>query len=212
MLVIVSAFSGLQITDCINNERKLKMFIVITGLDGSGTSTIAKKLHEMDEGSYLFHTPDEIYADREKIDLKVRKVSQMAHYLYYLSSVAYMSDYIKKNIDYKNNNVYCVRYLIDTVVSHRAAGLEVDLEYDKYDILKPDMTIFVSLEETTRQERINKRGKSLLDKVLDEDSIRNTFLKEFSNLAQESIVFDNGTENVDERLLHLYRTQICRGK
>lgn len=188
------------------------MFIVITGLDGSGTSTIAKKLHEVDEGSYLFHTPSEIYADREEIDLKVRKISQMAHYLYYLSSVSYMSDYIKKNIDYKNNNIYCVRYLIDTVVSHRVAGLDVDLDYEKYNILKPDMTIFVSLDETIRQERISKRGKSLLDKILDTDTVRNAFLREFSNLAQESIVFDNGTENVEERLLHLYKTHICRGK
>ena len=188
------------------------MFIVVTGLDGSGTSTIAKKLHEMDKGSYLFHTPNEIYSNRDKIDLKVREVSQMAHYLYYLSSVAYMSDYIKKNIDYKNNNVYCVRYLIDTIVSHRVAGLDVSLDYEKYDILKPDMTIFVSLDETIRQERITKRGKSLLDEVLDEEDVRITFLKEFSNLAQESIVFDNGIGNVEERLLHLYKTQIGRGK
>lgn len=186
------------------------MFIVITGLDGSGTSSIAKKLHEMDQGSYLFHTPDEVYSGRDKIDMNVREISQTAHYLYYLSSVVYMSDYIKRNIDYKTHNVYCVRYLIDTVVSHRVAGLDVGLEYEQYGILKPDKTIFVSLDECIRQDRISKRGKSLLDKVLDEESIRGAFLKEFSRLAQDSIVFDNGMEDVDERLAQLFRTQIGR--
>ena len=29
------------------------MFIVITGLDGSGTSTVGKELHKIDDESYL---------------------------------------------------------------------------------------------------------------------------------------------------------------
>lgn len=196
-----------KIVYCIKGEE---MFIVVTGLDGSGTSTIAEKLYQMDEEAYLFHTPSEIYSDREKIDASVREISQTAHYLYYLSSVVYISDYIKKNIDYKRHNVYCVRYLIDTVVSHRVAGLDVGLEYDKYDILKPDLTIFVSLDEEIRQDRINKRGKSLLDKVLDEELIINKFVKEFSDLAKDSIVFDNGIDRVDERILELYTKYVRR--
>ena len=75
------------------------MFIVITGLDGSGTSTIATKLHNLDKGSILLHTPSTEYKSREVIDTSVYETSTMAHYLYYLSSVAYISDYIKKNID-----------------------------------------------------------------------------------------------------------------
>ena len=43
------------------------MLIVITGLDGSGTSTIAEKLHKMDEGSYLLHMPSEVYRDRRRL-------------------------------------------------------------------------------------------------------------------------------------------------
>ncbi len=75
------------------------MFIVITGLDGSGTSTIAEKLHKTDTGSYLFHTPGEIFSGRKVIDKEAREVAQNAHYLYYLSSVVCLSDYIKKYID-----------------------------------------------------------------------------------------------------------------
>ena len=180
------------------------MFIVITGLDGSGTSTIANKLHKMDKGSYLFHTPSSIYTDRVNIDKDVRNTSQIAHYLYYLSSVAYLSDYIKKNIDYKKNNVYCVRYLIDTVISHRVAGLDVSLDYSQYNILKPQLTIFISLQEKIRQERINKRGKSELDKVLDKEDTRKAFLNEFSNFSNEFISFNNDLDEVDEKLMHFY--------
>lgn len=184
------------------------MLIVITGLDGSGTSTIAEKLHKMDEGSYLLHTPSEVYRDRSSIDRGVRDISPKAHYLYYLSSVVYMSDYIKRNIDYQNHNVYCVRYLIDTIVSHRVSGLDVDLDYKQYDILEPEITIFVKLDENIRQERITDRGKSELDKVLDDKHIRDRFLQEFSSFSEKMILFDNGEQNIDDKVRNLFLSSI----
>lgn len=167
------------------------MFIVITGLDGSGTSSVAEKLHEMDSGSELLKTPSKEFV-RELIDTDVYPISSMAHYLFYLSSTVYMSDYIKKTFNYSSKNIYCVRYLIDTVVSHRVAGLQVDLDYGKYSILKPDMTIFVHLDEKIRQDRITKRGKSDLDKVLDDDRKREKFLTEYKKLLDNFHIFDNG--------------------
>lgn len=189
------------------------MLIIITGLDGSGTSTIAERLHKLDQGSFLFHTPSKEFSDRSLIDTNVRDTSQLAHYYYYLSSVIFMSDYIKKNIDFKTQNVYCVRYLIDTVVSHQAAGLDVSLDYDAYGILKPDMTIFVSLDENIRQERISKRGKSHLDEVLDIPTTRNKFLECFSNLLSPSntIYFNNSGNDIDKRVMKIYDT-ILGGK
>lgn len=183
------------------------MFIVITGLDGSGTSTIGQKLHELDEGSILVRTPSIEYSGRDKIDQIVRNTSQVAHYFYYLSSVIYMSDYIKSNFDYKANNVYCVRYLIDTVVSHRVAGLNIKLDYNSLNILKPDKTIFVSLDEATRQQRITERGKSFLDKVLDDDEKRQSFLQQFKILLEEkdTIYFNNDNLNVNENVFELYK-------
>ena len=103
--------------------------IVITGLDGSGTTTLARNLHELDKGSHLLRTPDFPFDQgRELIDSLVREKSQPAHYLYYLSSVIHASARIEEML--KTGNVYCVRYLIDTVVSHRVAGLDVDMIYN----------------------------------------------------------------------------------
>ena len=87
------------------------MLIVITGLDGSGTSSIARKLHEMDKGSYLLRTPSPSYKDRAKMDKLLHDSSPVAHMMYYLSSDIYASDVIKNNIDYKNHNVYLVRFI-----------------------------------------------------------------------------------------------------
>lgn len=189
----------------------MTMFIVITGLDGSGTSTVARELNKIDNGSVLLKTPSIEFSGRDRIDTEVRETSQLAHYLFYLSSVIYMSDKIKKSYDYKNKNVYCVRYLIDTIVSHQVAGLDVDLDYSSYSILKPDLTIFVSLDESVREQRISERGKSTLDKLLDDSKTRNSFLERFNDLLdkERTIFFDNTNKNIESNILKLY-DQILR--
>ena len=192
------------------------MFIVITGLDGSGTSSVAELLHSMDKNSIITWTPSFEYSNREQVDNSVREVSQMAHYLYYLSSVVYESDKIKREGNYKENNVYCVRYLIDTVVSHSVAGLDVKLNYETYDILKPDLTIFVKLNEEIRQKRITERGKSILDKVLDDSKKREQFNKKFDYfLSLENgpiIVFNNNSTDIQKSVKELFETIKERGR
>lgn len=192
------------------------MFIVITGLDGSGTSSVAELLHSMDKNSIITRTPSFEYSNREQVDDSVREVSQMAHYLYYLSSVVYESDKIKSEGNYKENNVYCVRYLIDTVVSHSVAGLDVKLDYETYDILKPDLTIFVKLNEEIRQKRITERGKSILDKVLDDSKKREQFNKKFDYfLSLENgpiIVFNNDSTDIQKSVKELFETIKERGR
>lgn len=182
------------------------MFIVITGLDGSGTSTIAKELSKKDQNSILLKTPSAEYSDRDLIDKNIRPYSRTAHFLYYLSSTVYMSDYIKENFDYKNNNIYCVRYLIDTVVSNRVGGVDVDLNYNIYgnELLQPDVTIFVSLDEKVRQTRITNRGKSILDKVLDDDETRNKFLEQFKILLPADTIFVDNSLPLEENIEAIY--------
>ena len=178
------------------------MFVVITGLDGSGTSTLANKIHEIDKESYVLKTPSYEFSDRDSIDKSIKPVSSVAHMLYYLSSTVYMSDYIKKNFDISRENVYLVRYLIDTVVSNRVAGIPIELDYNIYgnNLLIPDATLFITLDEQIRQSRITERGKSVLDKVLDDEIIRQKFLMEFKkNLDSETTLYiSNDGTNISE--------------
>lgn len=177
------------------------MFIVITGLDGTGTSSIAEGLNKIDKGSALVRTPSYEYSDRQSIDENVKRISPVAHCLYYLSSVVFMSDKIKQQFDYKDNNVYCVRYLIDTVVSNSTAGVDIDYGYKvlNNELLKPDLTIFVYCDEQIRQSRINGRGKDTLDTILDNDDIRQKFLSKFDTLLdRDKTIFVNNNRKLDE--------------
>lgn len=185
------------------------MFIVVTGLDGSGTSTIAEGLHKVDNNSMLFKTPSLEFSDRDKIDELVRLESPTAHMLYYLSSTVYMSDYIKNHCDIEKNNIYVVRYLIDTVVSNRVAGININLDYNIYDhnILVPDLTLFIYANEDIRQNRINSRGKSTLDKVLDDSDKRKQFLLEYKKLLTENTLYvDNSSEDLKSIIDSTYKS------
>ena len=163
------------------------MFVVFTGLDGSGTSTLAQAVAG---NSLLISTPGPCYGERNSIDGQVRAISPLAHYYYYLSSVVFASDTIRQH----GGDAFCVRYAIDTVVSHQVMGLNVDLEsvYETTGILKPDYTFFIYTEESTRQNRLSARNyKSELDCVLDDASVREKFLKSFSKYENQFIRIDN---------------------
>lgn len=184
------------------------MLIVITGLDGSGTSTVGKELHKIDDGSYLLKMPSKEYTGREIIDTEVRHESCVANMLYYLSSDVYMSDYIRNNLDYKNKNVYLVRYLIDTVVSNRVAGIDMKMDYTIYgnELLVPDLTLFVYADEQTRQSRITSRGKTELDAVLDDDEKRQMFLTEFKQCLPENTIYvNNSSSDLKETINKIYQ-------
>jgi len=176
--------------------------VVITGLDGSGTSSLAEELCQRDPNGILLKTPGGVFGEvRESFDGDIRITSPSAHFLYYLASVAYASDQIK--ILLKKHNVYCVRYLIDTVISHRVLGLNVELKYEGmgYSIHKPDMTIFVNIAEHVRQNRITIRGKSGLDKVLDDENTRTQFLMEFNRYADQFHLVDNSANDLQDAVL-----------
>ncbi len=124
--------------------------IVLTGLDGSGTSTVAEQLHMEDKGSTKLKSPPFPFStNRNEIDEKVYEVSPAAHYLYYLASNVYLTKLIENTLSEKEGNIYCVRYFIDTVVHHRAKGLDVSYEHETelYSIRKPDYIFYLDVEE-----------------------------------------------------------------
>jgi thymidylate kinase len=177
--------------------------IVITGLDGSGTSTIANHLHELDPGSLLIKNPVEPFLHcRDQIDCLVRDLSPSSHFFYYLASNIYASRIIDKHISDTGCNVYSVRYFIDTVVSHRALGIPVQFNYktEVYEIRKPDLTFFLTIDEAVRQERLRDREKSYLDRALDDSNFRQKLLYEFSKLSEHFIQIDNSNKAVDDLL------------
>ena len=70
------------------------------------------------------------------------------------------------------------------------------------------MTIFINLDENKRKERIENRGKSVLDKILDDSIIRDKFIKEFDSQLRNSYVLDNGKDDIDNQVEYLYKKYI----
>jgi thymidylate kinase len=172
--------------------------IVITGLDGSGKDYVAEHLKDMDSASNIVRTPTEPFIPaRLNIDTFALEVPA-AHYFFYLASVIHASSLIEEAL--KKGDIYCVRYLLDTVVYHRAMGLCVELEYETpfYKIRKPDFTFFLAVDdEQVRQERLKTRGKVTVgDKIVDKESVRNAILDEYQRFSREFITINNCARDV----------------
>ncbi len=172
--------------------------VVITGLDGTGTSSLAERLCAMDPNGVTFRTPSAVFSKvRPDIDDIVREESQAAHYLFYLAAVVHAGVELKEKL--KHHNVYCTRYLIDTVVSHRVNGVPAELEYETalYSIPRPTITLLVEVRERERQRRLDGRGRSALDRLLDEEDYRTSFLREFERFSDQFKRIDNTSNDID---------------
>lgn len=183
-------------------------FFVFTGIDGSGISTISGAIAGADPSGVRFKTPGGILARvRDDIDGNLRLQSPAAHFLYYLASLAETSTEIARVLD-SGRNVYSDRFLIDTIVSHRVAGVNVDLTYDFSFIQfpKPDLTFLIQVDEAVRQKRIQLRGKSALDRTMDDAGLRTRFVAEFERLSTHWIGLDNSHDSPSyaiEQAMHL---------
>lgn len=177
-------------------------FIVLTGLDGSGTSSVAEKLLEKDTGSIFYKSLPKLYSEkREEIDIATKYDSPTAHLYYYLSSNCYLSDQIKKSKAVNPDaNIYCVRYFIDTVVSQRSSGIEIEYEHKQghFELIKPDYIFYLDVDENERQRRLDNRGKGFLDLTLDNSDFRERFLNEFKRLESEYIKINTTNRSIDE--------------
>lgn len=164
--------------------------VVITGLDGSGTSTVGDQLHFEDPGSSLLKSPPYPFSsNRHDIDEKLFHQSPTAHYLYYLASNVQLTNVINEKMAEHDENIYCIRHFIDTVVSHRAKGVDAKYEYETelYSIRKPDYIFYLDVEETERQMRLDARGRGFLDDQLNDEALRQRFMEEFKTLESEFI-------------------------
>lgn len=175
-------------------------FVVITGIDGAGKNYVAEHLHQADQGSHLIETPTPIYVPiRGEIDKRALQ-NPAAHYLFYLSSVVDASQGVKNLL--QTGTVYCVRYLLDTVVYHRAMGLPVKLIYETgiYQIVRPDLTIFLTVSsEDVRQNRLATRGKFTAgDKIVNQVDLRQRILSEYQRFASEYVKVDNTNRSIGE--------------
>lgn len=138
------------------SDLNTELFIVIEGLDGTGKSTLAVKLSERLGAICLKTPPDEFNKVRKTID-KTYDQCGIAAQLFYSSTVAYISYKVKNYLDLKQS-VVVDRYWLSTCIYAECRNNSIDLSIIETKIIKPDLTVWLDLDEKERKQRIKQRG------------------------------------------------------
>lgn len=191
---------------------KKGLFIVLEGIDGSGTTTQIDFLHRhiKDLSKYLdvltTHEPwksDEIKRMLRK-DKDAYSDGKKMTELYIKDRECHVRNLIIPNIQ-KEVIVLCDRYSLSTFSYQGVQG--VDFETIKKihahtGIIKPDLTFFLDVDYETARKRIEQRGEAL-EKFEKNEEFTRRLIERYRNLTQEEnllgkIVIINGNNSLEE--------------
>lgn len=133
------------------------MIIAIEGLDGVGKTTVASLIRSTISESELLHTPPRSYYDG---NLEVlRNLASPARSLLFYSGVLAISDRMR---NFEEPRIMVIdRYLGSVAGMNNYLMPQFGDFCQDLALLHPDLTIELTCEESTRRERLRKRGKPL---------------------------------------------------
>ncbi|MCC3842181.1 thymidylate kinase [Vibrio parahaemolyticus] len=136
------------------------MFIVIEGLDGTGKSTISKKLAER-LSAKLISTPGHSFKDiRKPLDI-IFSESTKARQLFYAATVLKASEQVRALVS-SAQHVVADRYWLSTQVYHNwmCHGEHLNLNDVEYELITPDLTVYLELSLKERHKRVSMRNNN----------------------------------------------------
>jgi thymidylate kinase len=130
----------------------MNKLIVFDGCDGVGKTSCALELCKEIDAIY-YKTPPKVF---ESIRAVIESVPNYdLRFYYYLSSVLYASEEIKKILE--NKHVVCDRYIYSTIVYHRILGVNIDPEVENL-VLRPDYGFCLYARDEVVKKRLSERA------------------------------------------------------
>ena len=156
------------------------MFIVFEGIDGSGKSSVIKRLKESLEakGRKVIVTAEPTDSAAGKLVATSDDLSPEAEALLFTADRAIHTEQVKKWIA-EGYAVLCDRYFASTLAYQSAAGM--DLEWLKAinskAIIRPDVTILMDIDPEVSLKRVSERGEmSRFEKLEYQRKVRQAYL------------------------------------
>lgn len=136
--------------------------IVVEGLDGTGKSTLAGALARHLGAELLRTPPAELATVRSSIDAALDQ-SPVARQLFYAATVVLASDRARSLLA-EGRSVVVDRYWFSTLAYASVRADAVDLAFMDGGLRRPDVTVYLHVDEATRWERVLTRGATPADR------------------------------------------------
>lgn len=183
----------------------IPIFVVFEGVDGAGKSEVSKLVAEKLSAIHLESPTTPFSSIRNHVD---KKLSDKGRFYFYMASNFDLSEKIL--ITLRSKSIICARYFHSTVIGY-ASRQNIDIEsvynsinVTKEDLINPDLTIFLNVNEDTQRRRINSRGLSKNSqtdyKCLENDKYRERLFKNYRYISKKESwhIIDTSTMSISE--------------
>jgi thymidylate kinase/MoaA/NifB/PqqE/SkfB family radical SAM enzyme len=182
----------------LQHARRFR-FVVLEGPDGSGKSELSKRLAQR-LGYLRYRTPPEVFQNNDIKRALEQTGLEVARYLFYLSAMHYADLEVRSLLGCAG--VISDRWLLSTRLYHQALlRREIGLPGEYHDqILKPDLTIVLDVDEPQQAERLQKRTREFDKKWEEQADLRAAINHMYRESTSSGVVHVDNNGNLEETL------------
>lgn len=181
-------------------------FIVVEGVDGSGTTTQAEKLADHLDGYYTAEHTDRIHGREFPIGRKVEEMISSDDYSAEAIALGFAADrmvHLEEEIIPRleeGETVVCDRYYHSSLVYQPALGADRDWvrQLNRYAV-RPGLTVVLDVSAETGMERLDERGRdgNIFENLSFQEEVAARYRK-LPEQLDETVEVVDGSGTIDE--------------